>query len=76
MAVVVPSWVPADRTVEARDVADFVRRYYKSERIRDLFDLLVASREECIAEFGYCCISHYDSVTGDGVYFIPATKES
>lgn len=78
-------WVPFEawqkyRVTDVATVEEFVRRYYKADRIThmlrdypDYFDILVQSRNKDIAEDGVTIISHHDSVTGQVVSFYPPT---
>jgi len=67
----------AQYAVPAASVADFLERYYKPERRAPVWDperpeRLVRSYEEEVARYGYCFISHHDSITGTTVSWQPA----
>ena len=48
----------------AESVSDFLRKYYRRNRIRD-FSALVDSYEREYEEFGYCFIATPDNVVGE-----------
>jgi hypothetical protein len=50
------------RIVKARSVADYLRKYYKKDRMTTT---LQASYEEKLKKWGFVCTGHYDNVTGE-----------
>lgn len=50
------------RIVEAKNVADYLQRYYKKNRMTDT---LLDTYTKELEEFGYVCTSHHDNITGE-----------
>jgi hypothetical protein len=62
----------ADCTVaDVNTVSEFIRKYYKNDRIRGDFDGKVANAKSHIVKYGYALISRHESVTGNPVAFYP-----
>ncbi|WP_430510879.1 hypothetical protein [Gottfriedia solisilvae] len=59
--------------VAAQNVSDFLNKYYKQERFtgrgEEYANSLIESNEKDLKEYGFCCISKHDSVTGEIVSF-------
>ncbi|MDX9863227.1 MAG: hypothetical protein RBT34_00325 [Anaerolineaceae bacterium] len=62
-----------DHAVPADSVADFLARYYKTDRYhgrgKEYAAILLASYEKDFAKDGFCFISRHDSKTGQVVSF-------
>lgn len=50
------------RIVKAKSVADYLRRYYRKERMTDT---LLQTYTEEFAQHGYVCTSEHDNITGE-----------
>lgn len=57
-------------TVQADDLADYLRRYYKKRRIGD-FETLLAAYQKQLNLNGFVCTSHHDNVTGNAIAWFP-----
>lgn len=63
------------QVVEAESVADYLRRYYKPDRLVSTgFEVLQRSYEIELEVYGFVVTSHYDNVTG-GLIAWPHFKE-
>lgn len=62
------------QVVEASSLADYLTRYYKQDRLRDVDDAygkgtLLACYQKDLDENGWVCTSHHDNVTGVVIYW-------
>lgn len=63
---------------DSMTVTDFVRRYYRPDRLRrqpGLEELIIANRERDLRETGSCLISRHDCVTGEMVVLYDPTRQ-
>lgn len=65
--------------VKASSIEDFLTRYYKPERYtgrgKEYAAILLASHKQCLEKDGIDIISHFDSVTGNVVAYIPNNEK-
>lgn len=60
------------RQYEVKDVnsaQEFIEKYYKHDRLRDIKHLLISSRIADLQTKGFTIISHHDNVTGKTVSY-------